>query len=119
MDPGAGGLAAMAEHNAAKAKLLYDYIDASEFFRGTVQPDSRSLMNVTFRAPTEELENRFVAEATSAGWTDSRDTVGRRNAGQHLQRPAPGRRWRRWWRHEGVRAGEPGRRGSAGVRGKT
>ena len=42
-----GGLAAMAEHNAAKARLLYDHIDASDFFRGTVQPDSRSLMNVT------------------------------------------------------------------------
>ncbi len=62
-----GGLAAMAEYNAAKAKLLYDFIDASEFFRGTVQPDSRSLMNVTFRAPTEELEGKFVAEATKRG----------------------------------------------------
>jgi phosphoserine aminotransferase len=64
---GQGGLAAMAEHNAAKAKLLYDYIDASDFFRGTVQPDSRSLMNVCFRAPTEELEARFIAEATRRG----------------------------------------------------
>jgi len=62
-----GGLAAMAEHNAAKAKLLYDYIDASDFFRGTVQPDSRSLMNVCFRAPTEELEARFISEATKRG----------------------------------------------------
>jgi phosphoserine aminotransferase len=62
-----GGLAAMAEQNAAKAKLLYDYIDSSEFFRGTVQPDSRSLMNVTFRGPTEELENKFIAEATKRG----------------------------------------------------
>ncbi len=62
-----GGLAAMAEHNAAKAKLLYDFIDSSEFFRGTVQPDSRSLMNVTFRGPTEELENMFIAEATKRG----------------------------------------------------
>jgi phosphoserine aminotransferase len=62
-----GGLAAMAEHNEAKAKLLYDYIDASDFFRGTVQRDSRSLMNVCFRAPTEELENKFVAEATKRG----------------------------------------------------
>src|SRR5215211_3589182 len=64
---GQGGLAAMAEHNASKASLLYDYIDASEFFRGTVQPDSRSLMNVCFRAPTEELEAKFVAEATKRG----------------------------------------------------
>jgi len=62
-----GGLAAMAEHNASKAKLLYDYIDGSDFFRGTVQPDSRSLMNVCFRAPTEELESKFIAEATKRG----------------------------------------------------
>ena len=62
-----GGLAAMAEHNASKAGLLYDYVDSSDFFRGTVQPDSRSLMNVCFRAPTEELENRFIAEATKRG----------------------------------------------------
>ncbi|MFL5494206.1 MAG: 3-phosphoserine/phosphohydroxythreonine transaminase [Gemmatimonadales bacterium] len=62
-----GGLAAMAQHNEAKARLLYDYIDSSDFFRGTVQPDSRSLMNVCFRAPTEELEARFVAEATRRG----------------------------------------------------
>jgi phosphoserine aminotransferase len=62
-----GGLAAMAQHNEAKARLLYDYIDGSDFFRGTVQPDSRSLMNVCFRAPTEELEARFVAEATKRG----------------------------------------------------
>jgi phosphoserine aminotransferase len=64
---GQGGLAAMAEHNASKAKLLYDYIDSSDFFRGTVQPDSRSLMNICFRAPTEELENKFIAEATRKG----------------------------------------------------
>lgn len=62
-----GGLAAMAEHNAAKARLLYDFLDASECFRGTVQSDSRSLMNVTFRGPSEELENRFIAEATRRG----------------------------------------------------
>ena len=62
-----GGLAAMAEHNRAKAALLYDYLDQSEFFRGTVQRDSRSLMNVCFRAPTEELETKFISEATKRG----------------------------------------------------
>jgi phosphoserine aminotransferase len=62
-----GGLAAMAELNRAKAGLLYDYLDQSEFFRGTVQPDSRSLMNVCFRAPTEELEAKFISEATKRG----------------------------------------------------
>jgi len=62
-----GGLAAMAEHNESKARLLYDYLDNSDFFRGTVQPDSRSLMNVCFRGPTEELEAKFISEATKRG----------------------------------------------------
>jgi len=62
-----GGLAAMAEHNEAKAKLLYEHLDNSEFFRGTVQTTSRSLMNIPFRAPTEELEAKFIAEATKKG----------------------------------------------------
>jgi phosphoserine aminotransferase len=62
-----GGLSAMAEHNEAKARLLYDHLDNSDFFRGTVQTSSRSLMNVPFRAPTEELESKFIAEATKRG----------------------------------------------------
>ena len=62
-----GGLAAMAEHNEQKARKLYDYLDTSEFFRGTAQPDSRSRMNVCFRAPTEELEEKFVKEAAKRG----------------------------------------------------
>jgi phosphoserine aminotransferase len=62
-----GGLAAMAEHNEAKARLLYEHLDNSDFFRGTVQPTSRSLMNVTFRGPSEDLEAKFIAEATKRG----------------------------------------------------
>jgi phosphoserine aminotransferase len=62
-----GGLSAMAQHNESKASLLYDYLDSSDFFRGTVQRDSRSLMNVCFRAPTEELETKFINEATKRG----------------------------------------------------
>ena len=58
-----GGLAGMEKRNQAKAKLLYDHLDASSFFRGTARPDSRSLMNVCFRAPSEELEEKFLAEA--------------------------------------------------------
>jgi len=58
---------AMAEQNAEKAKLLYDFLDQSEFFKGTAEPDSRSLMNVCFRAPTEDLEAKFVAETTKRG----------------------------------------------------
>jgi phosphoserine aminotransferase len=64
---GQGGLAAMAEQNEGKARLLYDYLDSSDFFRGTAQPDSRSRMNVCFRAPTEELEEKFVKEAGKRG----------------------------------------------------
>jgi phosphoserine aminotransferase len=62
-----GGLAAMGEQNEAKARKLYDFLDASDFFRGTAQRDSRSRMNVCFRAPTEELEERFVKEAVKRG----------------------------------------------------
>jgi phosphoserine aminotransferase len=75
---GQGGLAAMAELNESKASLLYDFIDQSDFFRGTAQPDSRSRMNVCFRAPTEELESKFVAEATRRGLDGLK---GHRNAG--------------------------------------
>jgi phosphoserine aminotransferase len=64
---GHGGLAAMGEQNEAKARLLYHYLDASDFFRTTVQPEGRSRMNVCFRAPTEELEEKFVKEATKRG----------------------------------------------------
>jgi phosphoserine aminotransferase len=73
-----GGLRAMGEHNESKAGLLYDYIDQSDFFRGTAQPDSRSLMNVCFRAPTEELEAKFISEATKRGLDGLK---GHRNAG--------------------------------------
>ena len=73
-----GGLKAMAEQNESKARLLYDFIDQSDFFRGTAQSGSRSLMNVCFRAPTEELESRFIAEATKRGLDGLK---GHRNAG--------------------------------------
>jgi phosphoserine aminotransferase len=63
----AGGLAAMAARNQAKAALLYDALDASTLFRGVVRADSRSLMNVTFRLPTPALDAAFVREAEAAG----------------------------------------------------
>ncbi len=62
-----GGLAAIETVNRRKASLLYEAIDGSDFYRGTAEPESRSLMNVTFRLPTEELEARFVTEASAAG----------------------------------------------------
>ena len=58
-----GGLEKMAETNREKAALLYKTIDESDFYRGTAALDSRSMMNVTFRLPDEELEKTFVAEA--------------------------------------------------------
>jgi len=62
-----GGLETMQQENEAKAKLLYDEIDATEFYRGHADPDSRSAMNVTFRLPSEDLEKKFASEATAAG----------------------------------------------------
>lgn len=63
-----GGLEKMHELNRQKAQLLYDAIDHSEgFYRGHALPGSRSLMNVTWRLPNEELEARFVKEAKEAG----------------------------------------------------
>jgi phosphoserine aminotransferase len=62
-----GGLRAMAGKNEEKARMLYDYLDESDFFRGTAQADSRSLMNVCFRGPSEELEAKFISEATKRG----------------------------------------------------
>ena len=62
-----GGLAAMERENEEKAQLVYDAIDATDFYRGHADADCRSLMNVTFRLPDQELEKKFVAEATAQG----------------------------------------------------
>ena len=62
-----GGLANMEKVNQEKAALIYDFIDRSDFYQGTAAKDSRSLMNVTFRLPNENLENRFVAKALKEG----------------------------------------------------
>jgi phosphoserine aminotransferase len=62
-----GGLGPMDALNRRKAGLLYDLLDQSEFYRGTAEADSRSLMNVTFRLPSETLEQQFVAEALDSG----------------------------------------------------
>ncbi len=62
-----GGLSAMDKRNRQKAELLYNYIDSTDFYRGTADKDSRSLMNVTFRLPNEELEKQFIEEASNNG----------------------------------------------------
>ena len=62
-----GGLAVIGRMNQRKAAKLYAEVDRTGFYRGTAQPDSRSVMNVTFRLATEELEKLFVKESTAAG----------------------------------------------------
>ncbi|HYY41773.1 MAG TPA: 3-phosphoserine/phosphohydroxythreonine transaminase, partial [Pyrinomonadaceae bacterium] len=62
-----GGLAGMHRANEAKAKLIYDAIDATDFYRPHAAREARSLMNVTFRLPAEELEQQFAKEASAAG----------------------------------------------------
>ena len=62
-----GGVAVMERENEEKAQLLYDAIDATDFYRGHADADCRSIMNVTFRLPDQELEKKFVAEATAQG----------------------------------------------------
>ena len=73
-----GGLKAMEKHNQEKAAILYEAIDATGFYKGTADRDSRSLMNVTFRLPSEELETKFWKEAEKAGLNGLK---GHRNVG--------------------------------------
>ena len=63
-----GGLAAMKEYNEKKAKVLYDFLDESKLFKGTVRKEDRSLMNVPFVTGNEELDAKFVKEAKAAGF---------------------------------------------------
>jgi phosphoserine aminotransferase len=62
-----GGLPGMQRENEEKAGRLYDAIDSTDFYRGHADSESRSIMNVTFRLPSEELEKKFTAEATAQG----------------------------------------------------
>lgn len=64
-----GGLAAIAKRNEEKARLIYEVIDQSEgFYKGHAEPSSRSLMNITFRLKSEELEKQFLEEAKEEGF---------------------------------------------------
>jgi phosphoserine aminotransferase len=62
-----GGLAAMQKHNEAKGKLIYDVLDQTKFYQPHAQKDARSLMNITFRLPSDELSDKFVKEAQTQG----------------------------------------------------
>ena len=63
-----GGLEAMKKHNEAKAKILYDFLDNSKMFRGTVVKEDRSLMNVPFVTDDDELNKKFIKEAEAANF---------------------------------------------------
>ena len=65
-----GGLEAMKELNEKKAKILYDFLDNSKLFKGTVVPEDRSLMNVPFVTGDEELDAKFVKESKAAGFVN-------------------------------------------------
>ena len=58
----------MKAHNEKKAKILYDFLDSSKLFKGTVRKEDRSLMNVPFVTGSEELDAAFVKAATAAGF---------------------------------------------------
>ena len=63
-----GGLEKMKELNEKKAKILYDFLDSSKLFKGTVVPEDRSLMNIPFVTGSDELDAKFVSEAKAAGF---------------------------------------------------
>jgi len=65
-----GGIAKMQEINVKKAKILYDFLDNSKMFRGTVVKEDRSLMNVPFVTDDEELNAKFIAEAKKEGFVN-------------------------------------------------
>ncbi len=87
-----GGLAAMKEHNEKKAKILYDYLDQSKMFSGTVEPKDRSLMNVPFVTGDEELDARFIKESKEAGFENLKGhrTVGGMRASIYNAMPIEG-----------------------------
>ena len=87
-----GGLEAMKEYNEKKAKILYDFLDRSELFKGTVEKKDRSLMNVPFVTGNEELDAKFVKEAAAAGFVNLKGhrTVGGMRASIYNAMPIEG-----------------------------
>ncbi len=87
-----GGLQAMKELNEKKAKILYDYLDESRLFKGTVVPEDRSLMNVPFVTGDAELDAKFVKEAKEAGFENLKGhrTVGGMRASIYNAMPIEG-----------------------------
>ena len=87
-----GGLEAMKAHNEKKAKILYDYLDESKLFHGTVEKDSRSLLNVPFVTGNADLDAKFVKEAKEAGFENLKGhrTVGGMRASIYNAMPIEG-----------------------------
>ncbi len=87
-----GGLEAMKAHNEKKAKILYDFLDQSKLFKGTVNPADRSLMNVPFVTGDAELDAKFVKEAKEAGFENLKGhrTVGGMRASIYNAMPVEG-----------------------------
>ena len=87
-----GGLSVMKERNEEKAKILYDYLDQSKLFKGTVRKEDRSLMNVPFVTGDAELDAKFVKEATAAGFVNLKGhrTVGGMRASIYNAMPKEG-----------------------------
>ncbi|MCU6736674.1 3-phosphoserine/phosphohydroxythreonine transaminase [Diplocloster agilis] len=87
-----GGLEAMKEHNEKKAAILYDFLDQSKLFKGTVRKEDRSLMNVPFVTGKEELDAKFVKEAKAAGFENLKGhrTVGGMRASIYNAMPIEG-----------------------------
>lgn len=87
-----GGLEAMKERNEKKAKILYDFLDESSLFHGTVEKKDRSLMNVPFVTGDEELDAQFVKEAKEAGFVNLKGhrTVGGMRASIYNAMPMEG-----------------------------
>lgn len=87
-----GGLSVMKERNEQKAKILYDYLDQSAMFRGTVAPKDRSLMNIPFITGDADLDAKFIAEASAAGFKNLKGhrTVGGMRASLYNAMPQEG-----------------------------
>ncbi|MCK9478405.1 MAG: 3-phosphoserine/phosphohydroxythreonine transaminase [Firmicutes bacterium] len=87
-----GGIAAMQQINEKKAKLLYDYLDSSKMFSGTVEKQDRSVMNIPFVANSDALNAEFIAQATAAGFENLKGhrTVGGMRASIYNAMPIEG-----------------------------
>ena len=87
-----GGLEEMKKRNEEKAKVLYDFLDSSKLFRGTVVKEDRSLMNVPFVTGNEELDAKFIAEAKNNGFVNIKGhrTVGGMRASIYNAMPLEG-----------------------------